>query len=196
MIDDLRPLVARFADAIAVTEGRRAGDPETRIQLDHRVPTPGRDGAAVRWRLMTSNRRLYPPPVSRESLSIWHAADGIKGRRLVAFDLTAQHRVAAILSWHFDPGKRSRRPHLVTAAAVASTDAATATRAEDLVALQMLFCVALAIDSKTVDRHTIGLVADNAIDLSAAELAQLGFVRGPRRGGYRGDYRVLRLSRR
>jgi hypothetical protein len=143
--------------------------------------------------LTTSQQRLYPPPASREPLQAWHAADGVKGRRLLAADLSAQGRVAALLSWHFE--SRGRRPHLVTSAAVRSgvTDRV---RVDYSVALWLLFCAALAVDRLTIRRGQIGLVLDNAIELSPAELRSLGLVRGPSRGGYRGDYFVFEARSR
>ena len=112
-------LIARLAAALAVDEGRRSGDPETRVSLDHRLPDPGPDERSprARWRLATSGARLYPPPVAREPMTVWHSADGAKGRRLLAGDLANDNRVAAVLAWHFEPDA-SGRPHLVTAAAV------------------------------------------------------------------------------
>jgi hypothetical protein len=61
-------------------------------------------------------------------------------------------------------------------------------REEYLLALWLLFCAAGAIDLLTVRRCEVGLVRDNAIDLSPTELGQLGLVAGRRRGGYPGDY--------
>jgi hypothetical protein len=91
-------LIARLAAALVIDEGHRSGDPETRVGLDHRLPDPGRDDPSPRgrWRLATSSARLYPPPVARKPLSVWHSADGAKGRRLLAGDLANDNRVAAI----------------------------------------------------------------------------------------------------
>lgn len=144
---------------------------------------------------MTSDRRLYLPSVAREPLSAWRAADGAKGRRLLAVDLADDETVAAILSWHFEPGGVSRRPHLVTSAAAAQgTDLRV--RDDSLAALELLFLVVLAIDARTVRRGSIGVVVDNAVDLSPSELVSLRFARGSRRGGYRGDYWRLRFKSR
>jgi hypothetical protein len=187
-------LVDRLAGAITVTGGRRSGDPETRIQLDHLMPSPDELGSGpAHWRLMTSQQRLYPPPVSREPLRAWHAADGVKGRRLLAVDLSAQGRVAALLSWHFE--SRGRRPHLVTSAAIRSgvTDRV---RVDYLVALWLLLCAALAVDRLTIQRGQIGLVRNNAIELDPTELATLGLIRTSSRRGYRGDYFVFDVSSR
>jgi hypothetical protein len=187
-------LVDRLAGAITVTGGRRSGDPETRIQLDHLMPSPDELGSGpAHWRLRTSQQRLYPPPVSREPLHAWHAADGVKGRRLLAADLSAQGRVAALLSWHFE--SRGRRPHLVTSAAIRSgvTDRV---RIDYLVALWLLLCAALAVDQLTIQRGQIGLVRDNAIELDRTELASLGLIRSSSRRGYRGDYFVFEARSR
>ncbi len=133
-------LVNRLAAVITVTGGRRGGDPETRVQLDHLMPPPDAPGSVpARWRLSTSQQHLYPPPASREPLRAWHAADGAKGRRLLATDLAAERRVAALLSWHFEPSRR--RPHLVTSAAVRS-GVPERIRVEYLVALWLLLCTA------------------------------------------------------
>lgn len=183
-------LIGRFATALAVEEGRRAGDPETRIAFDHLLPPPEAEGPSrARWRLATSGARLYPPPVTRDPLSVWHGADGTKGRRLLASDLANDNRVAALLAWHFEPDT-SGRPHLVTAAAVRQ-GIDRALEAEYLVAVWLLMCVALAIDRRTIRRGRIGLVRDRAIELDAAQLALLGFRRGRRAGGYEGDYYVF-----
>jgi hypothetical protein len=187
-------LVARLVTVITVTGGRRGGDPETRVQLDHLMPSPDAlDGGTARWHLLTSGKRLFPPPVSREPLQVWHAADGSKGRRLLAADLSRQDQIAAILSWHFESS--GPRPHLVTSAAV-RLGIPPRRRVEYLVALWLLLCAALAIDRVTVQRGHIGVVLDNAIELDAAELATLGLVRGSSRRGYRGDYFVLAPSSR
>ena len=187
-------LVDRLAAVITVADGRRAGDPETRIGLDHLIPSPDALGSGpARWRLSTSQRHLYPPPVSREPLRAWHAADGAKGRRLLAADLSAEGRVAALLGWHFEPGPR--RPHLVTSAAVRS-GVAKPLRAEYLVALWLLLCVGLAIDRRTLGRGRIGLVLDNGVGLTPHELASLGLSRGSARDGYRGDYFVFSATPR
>jgi hypothetical protein len=190
-VADPRAVVERLAEVITVEGGRRAGDPETRVHLDHLIPSPpeivfGR----VRWRLSSSQTRLYPPPVSREALAVWHSADGVKGRRLLVRDASVQ--VAAILSWHFEPagGSRAARPHLVTSSAIRE-GASGRLREDYLLALWLLFCAAGAIDLLTVCRGEVGLVRDNAIHLSPTELGQLGLAPGRRRGGYPGDYWVF-----
>jgi hypothetical protein len=188
-VGDVRELVDRLAEVITVTGGRRAGDPETRVHLDHLIPPPGAlPSGPGHWRLATSEQHFYPPPVSREPLRAWHAADGAKGRRLVATDLRTQSRVAALLSWHFEP--RGRRPHLVTSAALRS-GISDSVRVDYLVALWLLLCAALAIDRLTIERSHIGLVLDNAIELGRAELDDLGLVRGSARRGYAGSYFVF-----
>jgi len=174
---DRGDLIARFAAALVVEEGRRRGDPETRVSLDHRLPDPGRGERSLRarWRLATSGARLYPPPVGREPLSVWHSADG--------------NRLAALLAWHFEPDT-SGRPHLVTAAAMrAGVDRAL--EAQYLVALWLLVCVAAAIDRRTIRRGRVGLVRDSAIDVDLADLQLLGFRRGRKSDGYDGDYYVF-----
>jgi hypothetical protein len=145
--------------------------------------------------LATVARRLYPPPVAREPLGVWHAADPAKGRRLAAVDLRNGSRVAALASWHFEGSRQGRRPHLITSAAVRA-GVVGQVRAEYLTALWLLMCVTLAIDARTHRRGEVGLVADNAIELDACGLSQMGFTRGRRRAGYSGDYWVLRLNPR
>src|SRR5215216_828082 len=83
-VRDRGDLVDRLARVLIVGEGRRSGDPETRVSIDHRLPDPGGGGDArrARWRLATSGSRLYPPPVPRAPLTAWHGADGAEGRRL------------------------------------------------------------------------------------------------------------------
>lgn len=184
-------LIRRFSGALVVEPGRRDGDPETRVAFDHLLPSPDSDASSsrARWRLATSGARMYPPPVGRETLSVWHGADGAKGRRLLAGDLANDNRVAALLAWHFEPDA-SGRPHLVTAAAVrAGIDRAL--EAEYLVALWLLVCVAAAIDRRTIQRGRVGLVRDSAIDVDLTDLKLLGFRRGRKSDGYDGDYYVF-----
>lgn len=178
-----RDLIARFAQALVVDDGRRAGDPETRVRFDHLLPPPGGEdpSSRARWRLATSSARLYPPPVAREPLGAWHSANGVKGRRLVAGDLANDNRVAAVVAWHFE-ADASGRPHLVTAAAVRH-GIDRALEAEYLVALWLLVCVAAAIDRRTIGRGRVGLVRDRAIELDAERLELLGFRRGRRADG-------------
>jgi hypothetical protein len=180
---------------IAVTGGRRAGDPETRVHLDHLIPSPAAFvSGPARWRLASSNARLYPAPVGRDALTAWHSADGVKGRRLLATDVANDHQVAALLSWHFDPSGRGRiaRPHLVTSAAIWN-GATGELRNDYLIALWLFFCTVAAIDQRTVRRGEVGLVRDNAIELDVNELRELGLTPGRRRGGYAGDYWVFSL---
>jgi hypothetical protein len=187
-------LVERLERALTVHHGRRGGEPETRIELDHLLPPPTAGGnAPARWRLATTTARLYPPPVQSEPMKAWHMAEGQKGRRLLVGDLREDNRVAAILAWHFEPGSRggTHRPHLITAAAVRKDVLDPAVRAEHLVALWLLMCVMAAIDRRTIRAGRIGLVLDGGIELSTGELASLGFKRGRRREGYRGDYYTL-----
>jgi hypothetical protein len=188
---DADHLIGRLASALIIGEGRRRGDPETRVALDHRLPDPATGGSAprARWRLATSAARLYPPPVDRAPLSVWHGADGGKGRRLLAGDLANDNRVAALLAWHFEPDM-SGRPHLVTAAAV-RVGVEPAVEAEYLVALWLLVCVAAAIDRRTIQRGRVGLVRDSAIAVDLAAMKLLGFRRGKRADGYDGDYYVF-----
>lgn len=122
-------------------------------------------------------------------MSVWHSAEGAKGRRLLAGDLANDNRVAAVLAWHFEPDT-SGRPHLVTAAAV--RDGAERTlEAEYLVALWLLVCVAVAIDRRTIARGRVGLVRDSAIGVDLDTLKLLGFQRGRKADGYDGDYYVF-----
>jgi hypothetical protein len=187
-------LVERLAAAITVTGGRRGGDPETRIQLDHLIPPPGvLASGRARWRLATSQSRLYPPPAGRAALSSWHAAEGAKGRRLLASDLANNSRVAALLSWHFEAP--SGRPHLVTSAAI-SIGAGVDLEAEHLTALWLLFCVTAAIDRLTVNRGEVGLVRDSAVELDESQLRAFGLTPGRKRGGYKGDYWVFAVKAR
>lgn len=186
-------LIRRLERALRVHHGRRDGEPETRIELDHLLPPPGSGtNQTARWRLATSAARLYPPPVPSAPLKAWHTAEGHKGRRLLAGDLRQDNRVAAILAWHFQPQSRgaARRPHLITAAAVRK-DADPVVRGEYLVALWLLVCVMVAIDRRTIQAGRVGLVLDGRIGLSLGELARFGFKPGRKREGYRGDYYSL-----
>jgi hypothetical protein len=64
-------------------------------------------------------------------------------------------------------------------------------RAEYLIALWLLICVVVAIDRRTTEAGRVGLVLDGAIALPSATLIDLGFKRGRKRAGYRGDYYTL-----
>ncbi len=192
--DSRDDLIWRLERALTVQRGRRGGEPETRVELDHLLPSPADWGnASARWRLATTAARLYPPPVPTGPSKAWHVAEGQKGRRLLAGDLHADNRVAAILAWHFEHGSRGggRRPHLITAAAVREDVEDHALRAEYLVALWLLMCVVAAIDRRTVRAGRIGVVVDGGIALSTSELVGLGFTRGRKREGYQGDYYTL-----
>jgi hypothetical protein len=184
-------LVRRLESALTLHRGRREGERETRIELNHLLPSPAAGSEPMaRWHLASTTSRLYPPPTESEPLKAWRMAEGQKGRRLVASDLRNDNRVAAILGWHFEAKPRSgaRRPHLITAAAVRKDLEDGALRAEYLIALWLLVCVAAAIDRKTGQVGRIGLVLDGGIALTASELAGLGFQRGRMSDGYRGDY--------
>jgi hypothetical protein len=146
-------LIARLAAALVIDEGSVAA-------RDEQCPA-------------------VPAAVARKALSVWHSADGAKGRRLLAGDLANDNRVAAVLAWHFEPDT-SGRPHLVTAAAVRQ-GVDRALEAEYLVALWVLVCVAAAIDRRTIARGRVGLVRDSAIDIDLATLKLLasGAAAGP-----------------
>jgi hypothetical protein len=187
-------LIERLERALTVHHGRHGGEPETRVELDHLLPPPTAEGnAPARWRLATTAARLYPPPVDGEPMKAWHMAEGQKGRRLLAGDLRADNRVAAVLAWHYEQGSRSgeQRPHLITAAAVRKDVEHPALRADYLVAVWLLVCVLAAIDRRTIRAGRVGLVLDGGIGLSTSELADFGFTRGRKREGYRGDYYTL-----
>ena len=193
-IENRTDLIDRLERALTVHRGRRDGELETRVELDHLLPSPtDRGKTPARWRLATTAARLYPPPVPTEPMKVWHMAEGQKGRRLLVGDLRADNRVAAILAWHFGQGSRSgeRRPHLITAAAVRKDVEDHALRAEYLVALRLLMLVVAAVDRRTIRAGRIGLVVDGGIGLGTSELADLGFARGRMREGYRGDYYTL-----
>lgn len=187
-------LIERLEHALTVHHGRRGGEPETRVELDHLLPSPtGGGNAPARWRLATTAARLYPPPVDGEPMKAWHMAEGQKGRRLLAGDLRADNRVAAVVAWHYEQGSRSgeQRPHLITAGAVRKDVDDRALRADYLVAVWLLMCVVAAIDRRTIRVGRVGLVLDGGIGLSTSELADFGFTRGRKREGYRGDYYTL-----
>jgi hypothetical protein len=200
VIDRLRgqrnALIDRFAEATVVEGGRRDGSAETRVTIDLRHPEPADDeeqGGRERWRLRTARHRLVRAPFSRDVLAAFHEAEAQKGRRLTAVDLRNQSRVAALMAWHFEPRPRqggSRRPHLITALSLAQ-DAEGSLRGEYLVACWLLCVIGLAIDRRTVNKGRIGVVLDAAIALEQAELADLGFRRGRKRGGYKGAYYEL-----
>lgn len=184
-----------FSEAITVEEGRRAGDPETRVKIDLRLPDPeATEKAKERWRIRTARHRLIArAPFGREVLAAFHGVEAQKGRRLTVVDLANDARVASLMAWHFeaDPaGGGTRRPHLVVALAIASEGEGDL-RAEYMVSAWLLCLVGLAIDRRTVEKGQIGVVMDKAIDLSTDDLRDFGFRRGPRKDGYEGAYWVL-----
>jgi hypothetical protein len=187
-------LLDRFSEAITVEEGLRAGDPETRVKVDLRMPdpTPG-TGERERWRIRTAKGRLARAPFASEVLAAFHGAEAKKGRCLTVVDLGNQSRVASLMAWHFEaPPARggSRRPHLVVALAIAS-DAEGEVLASYMVSAWLLCLVGLAIDRQTLGKGQIGVVIDKAIDLEVDDLQEFGFRRGPQKDGYEGDYWVL-----
>lgn len=193
--NDREVLLDRLSEGITVEEGRRAGDPETRVKIDLRLPeSDSGTGAQERWRIRTARHRLARAPFGSNVLAAFHGADGEKGRRLTVVDLVNENRVASLMAWHFEaPRSRggSARPHLVVALAIAS-DADGDLRAEYMTSALLLCLVGLAIDRCTVEKGQIGVVIDNAIDLSTGDLREFGFTRGPKKDGYKGDYWVLR----
>ncbi len=106
---------------------------------------------------------------------------------------SSTRRGTRILAWHFEPGGSdgSQRPHLIIAAAIRKDVEDQALRAEYLIALWLLICVVVAIDRRTIKAGRIGLALDGAIALPSATLIDLGFKRGRKRAGYRGDYYTL-----
>jgi len=130
-----------------------------------------------------------PAPVTRDALAQWHRADAVKGRRLLVSDLANSNTVAAVLSWHY-ADREAPTPHLITSAAVAQR-ATGALKVEYQLSLWLLTCVVAAIDRVTLKRGHLGLVLDNAIDLTVEELGQLGFRSGPQADGYGRPYYVV-----
>jgi hypothetical protein len=192
--EEREDLLARFCEAITVEEGLRAGDPETRMKVDLRMPDPALGtGERERWRIRTVRSRLAHAPFGSEVLAAFHGAELKKGRCLTVVDLANDSRVASLMAWHFEaPPARggSKRPHLVVALAIA-TDGEGEVLAEYKVSAWLLCLVGLAIDRCTVAKGHIGVVIDKAIDLESEDLREFGFRRGPRKDGYGGDYWVL-----
>jgi hypothetical protein len=187
-------LLDRFCKAITVEEGLRAGDPETRVKVDLRMPDPtAGTGERERWRIRTARGRLARAPFETGVLAAFHGADAKKGRCLTVVDLANDSRVASLMAWHFEPppGRGgTKRPHLLVALAIAS-DAEDQVLASYMVSAWLLCLVALAIDRCTVAKGQIGVVIDKAIDIGTDDLREFGFRRGPQKDGYEGDYWVL-----
>lgn len=206
---DRTDLIDRIAACLAIADARWDGDPQTVVFLDRILPdlTPPEahadseaeaPDARARWRVVTTQRRLFGFPAPQAAIAEFHKADAKKGRRLIVRDLDAAH-IAAALSWHFEEGpeedprrRRSRRsqlrPHLVTSMVVRH-DAGGERRAQYTVMLWYLLLVVAAIDRRTVRRGRVGVVADSAIILTPDELKAFGLRRGPSRkhGGYADD---------
>ena len=73
---DRDELIKRLAAALVVSDARRSGDPQTRVRLDHYLPSVGApDGSAVRWRVYTPRHRLIGVPGPEPARSEWHRAD-------------------------------------------------------------------------------------------------------------------------
>ncbi len=183
---DRDELIRRLAAALVVSDARRSGDPETRVRLDHYLPSVGApDGSAVRWRLYTPRHRLIGVPSPEPARSEWHHADPAKGRRLLAVDMRNSNRVAAFLSWHFeDPNIKPsrakagrRRPHLITSVCVRE-DVEGRLRGEYMTAALLLTLVVSAIDMVTVAHGRVGVLEDSGIALTPDELDAFGFTPG------------------
>lgn len=178
---DRDELIKRLAKALAVSDARRSGDPETRVRLDHYLPSVSGPGSAVRWRLY----RLVGVPGPEPARSEWHRADAAKGRRLLAVDVRNSNRVAAFLSWHFeDPNIKPsrakagrRRPLLITSVCVRD-DVEGILRGEYMTAALLLTLVVSAIDTVTVAHGRIGVLEDSGIALTPEELDAFGFTPG------------------
>jgi len=185
-VPDRDELIRRLAAALVVSDARRSGDPQTRVRLDHYLPSVGApDGSAVRWRLYTPRHRLIGVPGPEPARSEWHHADAAKGRRLLAVDVRNSNRVAAFLSWHFeDPGIKPprakagrRRPHLITSVCVRG-DVEGKLRGEYMTAVLLLTLVVSAIDVVTVAHGRVGMLEDSGIALTLEELDGFGFTPG------------------
>jgi hypothetical protein len=184
-VPDRDDLIKRLAAALVISDARRAGDPQTRVRLDHYMPSTSRLGSVVRWRLYTPRHRLIGVPSPEPARSAWHHADAAKGRRLIAVDVRNSNRVAAFLSWHFeDPAIKPprakagrRRPHLITSVCVRE-DAAGRLRGEYMTAALLLTLVVSAIDVVTIAHGCVGVVEDAGIVLTPGELDGLGFTPG------------------
>src|ERR1022692_655187 len=175
-------LIKRLAAALVVSDARRSGDPQTRVRLDHYMPSVGGPGSAVRWRLYTARHRLISVPGPEPARSEWHRADAAKGRRLLAVDVRNANRVAAFLSWHFeDPDIKPprakagrRRPHLITSVCVRE-DVEGRLRGEYMTAALLLTLVVSALDTVTVAHGRVGVLEDSGIVLTPEELDAFGF---------------------
>jgi hypothetical protein len=179
-------LIKRLAAVLVVSDARRSGDPQTRVRLDHYLPSVGApDGSAVRWRVYTPRHRLIGVPGPEPARSEWHRADAAKGRRLLAVDVRNSNRAAAFLSWHFeDPDIKPprakagrRRPHLITSVCVRA-DAEGGLRGEYMTAALLLTLVVSAIDTVTVAHGRVGVLEDSGIALTPEELDLFGFTPG------------------
>jgi hypothetical protein len=200
-------MIDEIAGSLTISDARWEGDPQTVIHIDRLLPTlavpkgtaENEDDdadAEARWRVRTAKPpHLYGFPAPRSALEEFHRAEAKKGRRLIVRDLDAGH-IAALLSWHFEKGptddiehQRSRRkrlrPHLVTSMVIRQ-DATMPVRGEYVVMLWYLLLIVAAIDRRTVNRRRVGVIADNAIILTAEELRALGLGNGPstKHGGY------------
>jgi hypothetical protein len=172
-VPDRGELIKRLAAALVISDARRAGDPQTRVRLDHYMPSTSNLGSAVRWRLYTPRHRLIGVPSPEGARSAWHRADAAKGRRLIAVDVRNSNRVAAFLSWHFeDPDVKPprakagrRRPHLITSVCVRE-DATGRLRGEYMTAALLLTLVVSAIDVVTVAHGRVGVIEDAGIVLT------------------------------
>jgi len=92
VVPDRDELIKRLAEALVVSDARRSGDPQTRVRLDHYLPSVGAPGSAVRWRLYTARHRLIGVPGPEPARSEWHRAEAAKGRRLIAVDVRNSNR--------------------------------------------------------------------------------------------------------
>jgi hypothetical protein len=184
-VADRDELIRRLASALVVSDARRSGDPQTRVRLDHYMPSIGAPGSAVRWRLYTVRHRLIGVPGPEPARSEWHRADAAKERRLLAVDVRNSNRVAAFLSWHFeDPNIKPsraktgrRRPLLITSVCVRD-DVEGILRGEYMTAALLLTLLVSAIDTVTVGHGRVGVIEDSGITLTPEDLDTFGFTPG------------------
>jgi len=79
VVHDRDELIKQLAAVLVVSDARRSGDPQTRVRLDHYLPSVGAPhGSAVRWRVYTPRHRLNGVPGPEPARSEWHRADAAK----------------------------------------------------------------------------------------------------------------------
>ena len=183
--------VRRLVDikgAVTIKATGTAYGERTVVQIDHRLPEPGR-GTRAAFRATTREQFLPRAHFDRSVRQIVNRASADRGRRIYAIELSSQE-VMAVLSYHLhdSPG----RPLLITAlGARADEHAPPDLYARSLALVWLLKQYAHAVSERTMRGGHVDMDAANRPDVIGV-LRQLGFRDAPRVSGFSPSGRHLR----